>query len=161
MSAMASQITSLTIVHLTFYSGADQRKHQRSAPLAFVWGIYRWPVNSPHKGPVTQKMFPFDDVIMRTTTHKARNTTADYPGWDFKFDRREFRGKKFNPLFLKNAQGQKHPWISFHDNPSVTITRTDPRLRVRIRSMKKREVGSFILLHKFHEPHVVLEYSHF
>ena len=22
------------------------------------------PVNSPHKGPVTQKMLPFDDVIM-------------------------------------------------------------------------------------------------
>ena len=24
----------------------------------------RWPVNSPHKWPVTRKMFPFDDVIM-------------------------------------------------------------------------------------------------
>ena len=44
MSAMVSQITSLTI--------------------AFVWGIHRWPVDSPHKGPVTRKMFPFDDVIM-------------------------------------------------------------------------------------------------
>ena len=29
-----------------------------------MWGIHRWPVNSPHKGPVTRKMFPFDDVIM-------------------------------------------------------------------------------------------------
>ena len=28
-------------------------------------GIHRWPMNSPHKGPVTRKMFPFDDVIMR------------------------------------------------------------------------------------------------
>ena len=45
-----------------FIQGADQRKHQSSASLAFVWGIHRWPVNSPHKGPV--KMFPFDDVIM-------------------------------------------------------------------------------------------------
>ena len=27
-------------------------------------GIHRWPVKSPHKGPVTRKMFPFDDVIM-------------------------------------------------------------------------------------------------
>ena len=27
-------------------------------------GIHRWPVNSPHKGPVTRKMFPLDDVIM-------------------------------------------------------------------------------------------------
>ena len=41
-----------------------QRKHQSSAPLAFVWAIHRWPVNSPHKGPITRKMFPFDDVIM-------------------------------------------------------------------------------------------------
>ena len=64
MSAMASQITSLTIVYSTVYSGADQRKHQSSAPLAFVRGITRLPVNSPHRGPVTRKMLPFDDVIM-------------------------------------------------------------------------------------------------
>ena len=64
MSAMTSQITSFTVVYSTFYSGADKRKHQRSVSLAFVRGINRWPMNSPHKGPVTQKMFPFDDVIM-------------------------------------------------------------------------------------------------
>ena len=64
MGAIASQITSLTIVYSTVYSDADQRKHQNSASLAFVLGIHRWPVNSPHKGPVTRKMFPFDDVIM-------------------------------------------------------------------------------------------------
>ena len=46
------------------YSGAGQRKHQNVASLAFVRGIHRWPVNSPHKWPVTWKMFPFDDVIM-------------------------------------------------------------------------------------------------
>ena len=64
MGAMASQITSLTIVYSTVYSGADQRKHQSSTSLAFVRGIHRGPVNSPHKWPVTRKMFPFDDVIM-------------------------------------------------------------------------------------------------
>ena len=64
MGPMASKITSLTIVYSTIYSGADQRKHQRSASLDFVRGIPRSPVNSPHKGPVTRKMFPFDDVIM-------------------------------------------------------------------------------------------------
>ena len=64
MGTMASQITSLAIVYSTVYSGADQRKHQSSASLAFVWGIHRGPVNSPHKWPVTRKMFPFDDVIM-------------------------------------------------------------------------------------------------
>ena len=61
---MASQITSLTLFYSTVYSGADQRKHQSSASLAFVWVIHRWPVNSSHKGPVTRKTFPFDDVIM-------------------------------------------------------------------------------------------------
>ena len=63
---MASQITSLTIVYSTVYSGTDQRKHQRCASLAFVRGIHRSPVNSPHNGPVTRKVFPFDDVIMKT-----------------------------------------------------------------------------------------------
>ena len=49
MGTMASQITSLTSVQSTAYSGADQRKHKKnSASLAFVWGIHRWPVNSPH-----------------------------------------------------------------------------------------------------------------
>ena len=49
MSTMASQITSLTIVYSTVHSGADQRKHQSSASLAFVRRIHRSPVNSPHK----------------------------------------------------------------------------------------------------------------
>ena len=66
MSAMESQITSLTIVYSTVYSGANQRKHQSSASLAFVRGIHRWPVNSPHKGLVTRKMCAFDDVIMKS-----------------------------------------------------------------------------------------------
>ena len=64
MEAIASQITSLTIVYSAVYSDADHRKHQSSASLAFVRGIRRGPVNSPHKWPVTRKMFPFDDVIM-------------------------------------------------------------------------------------------------
>ena len=70
MGTRPSQITSLTIVYSTVYSDADQRKHQRSASLAFVRGIYRWPVNSPHKGLVTPKMFPFDDVIMKDVCFK-------------------------------------------------------------------------------------------
>ena len=65
IGAIATQITSLTIVNSTVYSDTDQRKHQGSASLAFVRGSHRGPVNSPHKWPVTLKMFPFDDVIMR------------------------------------------------------------------------------------------------
>ena len=65
MGAIAFQITSLAIVYSTVFSYADQRKHQSSASLGFVRGIHRRPVNSPHKWPVTGKMFPFDDVIMQ------------------------------------------------------------------------------------------------
>ena len=57
MMEMASQITSLAIVCSIIYSDADQRKHQSSASLAFVRGIHRGPVNSPHKWPVTRKCF--------------------------------------------------------------------------------------------------------
>ena len=69
MGAMASQITSLTIVYSTVYSGADQWKPQSSASLAFVWGIHQW-----------LKMFPFDDVTMnrcywiRLTANQQRLT---------------------------------------------------------------------------------------
>ena len=63
MGAMASQITSLTIVYSNVYLGIS------SASLAFVRGIRRSPVNSPHKWPVMRKMFPFDDVIMSFTYH--------------------------------------------------------------------------------------------
>ena len=54
---------------LIFHRGTDQRKHQSSALLAFVWGIHRWPVNSPRKWPVTRKMFPSYDVIMLFTLY--------------------------------------------------------------------------------------------
>ena len=81
MGAMASQITSLTIVYSTVYSGADQRKHQSSASLAFVRGIHRWPVNSPHKWPVTRKRFPFDDVIMRNINNKNITNTRREHKW--------------------------------------------------------------------------------
>ena len=69
-TTMTSQITSLTIGYSTFYSGADQRKYQSSASLAFVLEIHRWPMNSTHKGPVTRKMFPFDDIIMNNVNGK-------------------------------------------------------------------------------------------
>ena len=77
MGAISSQITSLTIVYSTVYSDADRRKHHSSASLAFVRGIHREPVNSPHKWPVTRKMFPFDDVIMVNTI----SISVSMSGW--------------------------------------------------------------------------------
>ena len=77
MGTIASQNTNLTIVYSTVYS-ADQRKHQSSASLAFVRAIHRGPVNSPHKWPVTRKVFPFDDVIMDLSCHDfAHNIYCD------------------------------------------------------------------------------------
>ena len=70
MSAVASQITGVSSVYPIVCSGADQRKHQSSTSLAFVRGIYWWPVNSPHKRPVTRKMFPFDDVTISWSNAK-------------------------------------------------------------------------------------------
>ena len=63
MGTIASQITSLTIVYSTVYSDADQRKTKLRV-TGLCAGIHRGTVNSPHKWPVTLKMFPFDDVIM-------------------------------------------------------------------------------------------------
>ena len=74
MRAMASQITCLVIVYSTVYSVTDQRKHKKSVSLVFVRGAPRWPVNPPHKGPVTRNMFPFDDVIMLSSFVALINT---------------------------------------------------------------------------------------
>ena len=64
MSAMASQTTGVSIVYSTVCWGVVQRKHQSPASLAFVRGIHWWPVNSPHKVPLTRKIIPFDAVII-------------------------------------------------------------------------------------------------
>ena len=72
MSAMMSQITSLTIVTQTFIQA--QIKENIKAPLVFVWGFHRWPVNSLHKWPGTRKMFLFYDVFMENdVTNESLN----------------------------------------------------------------------------------------
>ena len=68
IKAMASQVTSITSAYSTVYSGADQRKHQSTASLTFVRGIHRWPVNSPHKGPITGKCFH-----LRTSSYRSHS----------------------------------------------------------------------------------------
>ena len=75
MSAMAYQITSLTIAYSTVYSGADQRKYQSSASLAFVRGIHRWPVNSPHKGQLRGKCLH----LMTSSFSPAPQSWLAYP----------------------------------------------------------------------------------
>ena len=72
MGAIASQITSLMIVYSTVYSDAGQRKHQSSASLAFVRGIHRGPVNSPHKWSVTRKCFHLMTSSWTTKSFESR-----------------------------------------------------------------------------------------
>ena len=71
MSEIVSQISGVSIAYSIICSGADQRKHQSSASLAFVKGIHRSTVDSSHKGPVTSNAYtvPFDDVIMCYEDH--------------------------------------------------------------------------------------------
>ena len=71
MSTVASQIPGVSIVYSTVCSGADQRKHQSSASLAFVKGIHWWPVNSQHRGTVTRKMFPFAIDVSQNVCRKS------------------------------------------------------------------------------------------
>ena len=86
--ATASRIISLTIVYSAVYSGADQRRHQSSASLAFVRGIHRWPMNSPHKWLVTWKMFPLK-TSSRWTNYSRRpidfHRELTTPGVNFEF----------------------------------------------------------------------------
>ena len=64
MGTIASQITHLTTVYSTVYSGTNQRKYQISGSLAFVRGIHRWAVNSSHKVSVRRKMLP--NIMVKT-----------------------------------------------------------------------------------------------
>ena len=81
MGAMASQITSITIVYSIVYSDVYQRKHHTSASLAFVRGIHRGQVNYPHKWPAARKMFPFDDVIMHHAPPQSLRPVHPTKSW--------------------------------------------------------------------------------
>ena len=100
MSSMASQITGDSIVYSAVCSGADQRKHQSSASLAYGRGVHRWPV--------TRKMFPFEDVIILFhATYEMNKIVDEKPAfltyctvqagvktiWDYQYK---------NKLFLKD-----------------------------------------------------------
>ena len=89
---MASQITGVLTVNSTVCSGADQRKHQSSASLSFVRGIHGWPVTSPHKGPVTRKRFPYDEVhhAMDVINRLFNIYMSQYNGWYFVDDQLKF-----------------------------------------------------------------------
>ena len=78
MSAMTSQITGVSIVCSNVCSGADERTHQSFGSYAFASGIHPWPVDSPHKGPVTQKMFTFDGVTLKQQIYSVSTCTLHF-----------------------------------------------------------------------------------
>ena len=64
MNVNTSKSTAIPPFVLPAYTGQHQREHQSSELLALWEGNHQWPVDSPHKGTVTRKMFPFDDVVI-------------------------------------------------------------------------------------------------
>ena len=86
MTTMASQITSLTVVYSTIHSDGDQRKHQSSASLAFVWGIHRDRWIPRTKGQLRGKCFHLMtsswDIKIRITSTVSRPFQRDiYNSW--------------------------------------------------------------------------------
>ena len=81
---VTSQLNGVSVVFSTVCSSPDKRKHQSSASPAFVRGIHRWSAKSPHKGPVTRNMFPFDGVIMEN--YKLSRLRNYYIQWSIRQD---------------------------------------------------------------------------
>ena len=119
ISTMAFQITGVSIVYSTVGKSPDQRKQQSSASLASVWGNHRWPAITPHKRPVTRKMFPFDDVITHVCNTSAIHIGSNkYTQWiHYQIMPRFFANSKFcqdkkNGDRVKTIKGQfKNPSI--------------------------------------------------
>ena len=78
MSVMASEITSITIVYSTVYSGPHQRKHQSSASLAFVRGIHQWPVTNELPA---QRASNMENVSIWWCHHVPPFVTSHEPFW--------------------------------------------------------------------------------
>ena len=102
MGAIASQIISITIVYSSVYYGTDQRKHQSSASRAIVRGNYRGPINSPHKGPVARKMFPFDDVIMMISNATCCSVHGHH--WGYVMEGRHWFRKQMTTHYINKCR---------------------------------------------------------
>ena len=69
MGAIESQIISLTIAYSIIFFRRRSKKTSKLRVTGLCAGNSPGTVNSPHKWPVTRKMFPFDDVIVSQTKH--------------------------------------------------------------------------------------------
>ena len=73
MGSIGSQIIGVSIVYSTVCSGADQRKHQISASLAFVRGIHRWRVNSRIRSQQRRKSSHLMMSPWNASQHKSKH----------------------------------------------------------------------------------------
>ena len=107
MNVMASQVTSFTIVYPTVCS---RRKSKKTPKLL---------VTRPHEGPVTRKMFPFDDVIMILTSCLLDNGHLSIPCTEWPVMRKAF---PCHDVYTKCTKGMQTPEIlwskfaNFHSN---------------------------------------------
>ena len=113
----ASQIIGLAFICSTVCLGADKKKRQRSAPLAFARRIHRWPVNSQHKQPVTRKMFPFHDVIMKHKYDMFYKKMQHYNDWFVCFGNKIIRvvivSYNTHHMYLSTSRDVICPWIGY------------------------------------------------
>ena len=127
MGAMASQITSLTIVYITVYSGAYQRKHQSPTSLAFVWGIHRWTGEFPAQIAVKAENVSiwwrhhiiFTLVVMGSTFVSYQGRCPDYKHWNIEV-RMHCPHLAWN--FLGNKEQKNFRWIWAVQRTSTTTT---------------------------------------
>ena len=125
IGAMTSQISSLTIVCSTIYSCADQIKHQSFASLAFLREIHRWPVNSPHKGPATWKMFRF---LMTSSCYRDGEQSSIVSKIILQILEFTTSRKLISPTVIKHYQGDT-PLMLKHSMTSSNIAGLDGMIR--------------------------------
>ena len=119
MSVISSQITSVSVVYWTVCWGADQIKHQWLRVTGLCEGNSPGRMNSPHKGPVTRKIFPFDDVIMWIITTGTNvfdvfsweNVCVGEHLWDVYSD-----GLFVTTIYTQNKQALCKKWNIFKKN---------------------------------------------
>ena len=122
-------MTGVWIVFSTICSGADVRKHQSPASLTFVSGIHRWPVNSPHKGPVTRKMFPFSEDVMFL---EQRGPCNPY---------KPCNHNRYIEIFLRTDKLRKATWKSIILKNKSKFWRTSLKVRSHMRGRTRAEAG--------------------
>ena len=110
------------------------KKTSNSVSLAFVLGIHRGPVNSPHKWPVTRKMFPFDDVIL-----PCHDDIVNFPSSKLY----KFLVKSMHPLLCHRSVVDATPFLCsiFHES-ALTLTRNQWRAIIVFSDYRKSSNNS-------------------